>query len=462
MRIKNILKSKSKNFILTSILSQGFSFLLSLMIWKNFSVNDFYLLVQIEIITLIVSSFFGISTDQFLVRNYHEYDGIKNKEIIFNTWLINWTSVIIILVLFIFFLLFFSLENEVIIIYSVLSAGLIYLGQIPFNLIRFESNFKDYLIYNIFSFLLKNLFIYYFVLHDLNGIFSYYKAMFIFSLIIVPWYIWYLYKRSLMIFNWKIQMKILKFSYPIIPSTLFSNFIPIATRILLQNFGTNLLVAQFGVINKITSPLTALQNALRVLYVPQIVKTDKKKTIVANLDDVTLKYFYILLLFTLIFSLFSDNLVDLFFSKSFNKINNLNFFIFSTFLSNIYTYLSVGIFLARKNHYFLIPILSQIFIMFFPGIYLITHFGLEGLLLTELLKFIFYLTSGVVLSRVFYNYPNNIFLFIIPILLSCIFLFLFNFLSNFINPNLLFICKIIFFSFLIYFSRRRLHSIFGF
>ena len=140
----------------------------------------------------------------------------------------------------------------------------------------------------------------------------------------------------------------------------------------------------------------------------------------------------------------SFNLITLFFNKSLKNIDNLYLFVVSVFLSNIYTYLSLGIFLARKNNYFWIPVLSQILIMFFPGIYLIKNYGLEGMLITEILKFLFYLLSGFILSKIFYNYPKKILIFIKPILSACLILFIFNLLELYLYLYLIFLLKFIF------------------
>lgn len=462
MKIKFQKINKSKLFLIVSILSQGFSFIISLLIWAKFSLTDFSLLLYIEIITLTISSFFGFSSDQYLLRNFLDYDEKGKKIMIFNTWLINWISIFLILLFFFIILNQINIKDEKIILYSISSAALTYLGQIPFSLIRFESNLIDYIKYNLFTVVFKIIFVYFFVSFDNNGLYSFYEAMFYSSILVLPWFYLYLSKRSLKLFDLKIQHKIIKFSTPIIPSTLLSNFTPIIFRIILQDFGTKDLIAQFGIISKLTSPITALQNALRVMFVPQIVHEDKKDLISKNINLLSFKYFIILLFFSFVFALFSDLLFSFVFRKSLIIIDNIQIFIIAAFFGNIYSYLSIGIFLSRKNHFFWIPIFCQILIIFIPGIYLINNFGLNGLLLTEILKYLFYIGAGSFLSYKFYKHPSNISMYLYPILLVFVILIFFIFLDIFLQ-NIIYLTflKVTFLLILIKIFKKKLRPFFN-
>jgi O-antigen/teichoic acid export membrane protein len=266
--------------------------------------------------------------------------------------------------------------------------------------------------------------------------------MCIFSFLIIPWYFFYLFKRSVIKFDINVISKIIRFSIPIIPSILLSNFTPIISRVFLRDFGSKNTIAAFAVISKLTSPLTAIQTALKVLYVPQIVEKDNLDKNPDHLLLIAFKYFSVLLLATLIIALFADDVVFLFFSNSIGSIKNLHLFFIATFLSNIYTYFSIGIFLANKNSYFWIPILCQIIIMIFPGVYLIENFELNGLLISELLKYFFYVFSGYILSLYFYRFPSKSFLFVVPLILVIFFLVLFDFLEGNINIVMLSFLKV--------------------
>jgi len=440
---KKLVSKKSNWFIFTSIFGQGFSFIVSLFIWKKFTIDDFNLLIYTEIITLSVSAFFGISSDQYILRNYHNYKNGELKKIIFNTWLINWASVIVVNIIACGVLFQFNFLEKEIIFYAILAASLTYFNQLPFTIIRYENKYKDYLIHNLLSVFIKIIFVYFFVdFFENDGIYSYYKSMCIFSFLIIPWYFFYLFKRSVIKFDINVISKIIRFSIPIIPSILLSNFTPIISRVFLRDFGSKNTIAAFAVISKLTSPLTAIQTALKVLYVPQIVEKDNLDKNPDHLLLIAFKYFSVLLLATLIIALFADDVVFLFFSNSIGSIKNLHLFFIATFLSNIYTYFSIGIFLANKNSYFWIPILCQIIIMIFPGVYLIENFELNGLLISELLKYFFYVFSGYILSLYFYRFPSKSFLFVVPLILVIFFLVLFDFLEGNINIVMLSFLKV--------------------
>ncbi len=418
--VKN--KINTNPFVLVSIFSQIIVLIISIFTWKYLNINDFGTLSILEFYSLICVSLFGISSEQLIVRDYYKWRDRVKKYYVGNVLLINWGSSIILFSI-IAYLSYsfpvFSIPFNLIFL-NLLGALLQSTSLVPFSLIRFRSNVKEYIIYMFFSSVFRAIVSYIFVAILNQGVYGLLIAQVYAGVALLIGNVIYLLPKTKFIISKRILNEIRKFCYPLIPSTILANFSSVVFRFILGKYSTLEINGYYNIANKLSSPITSLHTALKVTYVPSIVSLDSEnlennKEKIANLSK---KYFNILFLVTLLIVLFLTELVKFLLPGiDVASVKVISFFIVIIYITTCQLYFSFGIFLSRKTKYQFLPNLFNVTLLFFPGIYLIINYDTLGIYFEELLRVLVSSAMAYYLSIKFYKLKSNIFYYLIAILL---------------------------------------------
>lgn len=415
-------KINTNPFVLISIFSQIFVLIISIFTWKYLSINDFGILSILEFYSLICVSIFGISSEQLIVRDYFKWTDRVKKYYVGNVLLINWGSSILlfsIIACLSYSLPVFNIPYDLIFL-NLLGALLQSTSLVPFSLIRFRSNVKEYIIYMFFSSVFRAIVSYIFVATFNQGIYGLLIAQVYSGIALLIGNVIYLLPKTKFVISKRIFNEIRKFCFPLIPSTLLANFSSVVFRFILGKYSTLEINGYYNIANKLSSPITSLHTALKVTYVPGIVSLDsqnleKNKEKIANLSK---KYFNILFLVTLLIVLFLTEIVNFLLpSIDLASVKIISIFIVIIFITTCQLYFSFGIFLSRKTKYQFLPNLFNVLLLFFPGIYLIIKYDTLGIYFEEILRVLVSSAMAYFLSVKFYKLKSNILYFLIVILL---------------------------------------------
>ncbi len=418
--VKN--KINTNPFVLISILSQVIVLIISIFTWKYLNINDFGILSILEFYSLICVSLFGISSEQLIVRDYFKWSDRVKKYYVGNVLLINWGSSILLFSIIAYLSYSFPVFNIPynLIFLNLIGALLQSTSLVPFSLIRFRSNVKEYIIYMFISSVFRAIVSYIFVVTLNLGIHGLLIAQVYAGIALLIGNVIYLLPKIKFVISKRIFNEIRKFCFPLIPSALLANFSSVVFRFILGKYSSLEINGYYNIANKLSSPITSLHTALKVTYVPSIVSLDSQnleenKEKIANLSK---KYFNILFLVTLSIVLFLTEVVTFLLPNiDVASVKIISFFIVIIFITTCQLYFNFGIFLSRKTKYQFLPNLFNVLLLFFPGIYLIMKYDTWGIYFEEILRVLVSSVMAYFLSVNFYKLKSNFLYFLIAILL---------------------------------------------
>ena len=408
--IKN--KLDSNPFIFVSIFSQIIVFIISIFTWRFLGIKDFGFLSILEFYSIICASLFGISSEQLIVRDYFKWSARIRKYYIGNILLINWGSSIILFFIIAYLSYIFPIFSIPFnfIFLTLLASLLQSTSLVPFSIIRFRSNIKEYFVYMFFSSVFRAIISFIFVAIFNQGIFGLLIAQVYSGIVLLLGNVIYLLPITKFAIKKRIFKEVRKFSYPLIPSNILVNFSSVIFRLILGRYSTLEINGYFNIANKLSSPITSLHTALKITYVPSIVALDSEnleinKDKILNLSQ---KYFNVLFLISFIIILFLNEIIKfLSLTADIISIRTISFFIFISFLTTCQLYLSFGIFLSRKTKFQFLPNLFNIILLLIPGIFLIEKYDVTGVYFEEIARNLVSIFLAYFLSIKLYNLKPN-------------------------------------------------------
>lgn len=413
---KKLLKLESKDAatytLLTFITGLG-SFLIVPLFWSKLTPTDYGIIAITEIIGGFFGGITGLSLDQSQTRFYYEWPENERKERTGTLWLASWSSTIIIGTIISFLLfpisryIFPEIDFFPYIFYGLIITVIGSFTSFPFATIRIMQLTKFYVVYRLIAFVLgMGLNILFILILD-KGILGYFYGT------ILSGVIMFIILTFLMIKLTKIKIKPkhlrepLKFSIPMIPSTLVGNMTGQVDRFLLQHYVDLNTLGIYSVSLKFSSLVNQLHAALKLSYGPFSYKTlielkDTGKEVLSKMTS-----FYLFPLFILVFaiSIFIDDFV-IWTSRTsyYGLIDVVPFLCYITLVSCFYVYMAPGIVLSNKTKLLIIPVTSQLIVLICLGLFLLPHFHIFGLLVTKFFAGSIFLVVSLIISTRVYDW----------------------------------------------------------
>jgi len=406
---QSILKREGKDsviFTLATFIPLLASFLLMPLMWQKLTPQDYGVIAVIEMIGVFAVIFLGLNLDQSITRFYYEWDEEVKKKKIGALWVLSWLEIIIVgscLLLFIpdiSHYVFLDIDKDLIFL-GLVAVVLQQLVLTPFALIRIKRLPVFYSTLNLFSAFMQIGMSIYFVLILDEGIRGYLVANVYSALIVALCLIPVMFKYSKANMSFLSLKDELRFSLPLIPATIISAFTGVIDRYFLQHFASIESLGIYSQAMKFASIVSSLHRALKMSYVPFLMKNIDDKTVL----NVVVNYYYaILLLVGFIISIFIDEFIILINNPLyFDVIKYVPFLVVAQLVNSVGVYYSPGIFLSKRTELNIILQSIEFFVILVPGYFLISLMHADGIIILNLLTSVVGLIALFIISKKVYT-----------------------------------------------------------
>jgi len=420
LSFSNTLKNEAKGasiYTISTFLTQFSSFLIVPFFWRELSVSDYGLIGVIEIIGSIAGVFLGLQLDFSLTRFYYEWSDEERKSNTGTLWVANWISTLLLGFGSLCILIIF---NDYVFInipfYSSVLLGLIgtFLGKLvtfPFATLRIVNLPSLYFFYSITSFFIKMLLNIFFVLILKKKLQGYFLSEILGNIFTCCFGIIIMFRFARPCLKWKIFRDAIRFSLPAIPTGLISSGTTFLDRFLLLKFATIEALGIYTLCLKFTNLVLQLHGALKVSFVPFMVKTIslEKKDGIKKLTQIRFYYLLPLFILSLAISLFIKDFT-LWINKAeyFPVSDWVPWLIGPTLFSTLTVYYAPGLFLAKRTDLTWIPSTIQFFVVLTCGFSLIPYFGMNGVVISRYASVFALFIFNFKLSQKYYHIPINL------------------------------------------------------
>jgi O-antigen/teichoic acid export membrane protein len=405
---QSLLKREGKDsfiFTLATFIPLIASFLLMPLMWQKLTPQDYGVIAVIEMIGVFVVIFLGLNLDQSITRFYYEWDEEIRKKKIGALWVLSWVEIIVVgscLLLFIpdiSHYIFLDIDKDLIFL-GLVAVVLQQLFLTPFALIRIKKLPVFYSTLNLFrAFMQIGMSIYFVLILD-EGIRGYLVANVYSALIVALCLIPVMFKYSKANISFLSLKDELRFSLPLIPATIVSAFTGVIDRYFLQHFASIDSLGIYSQAMKFAGIVSSLHSALKMSYVPFLVKNIDDKTVI-NL--VVNYYFATLLLVGFVISIFVDEFVILINNPLyFDVIRYVPFLILAQLVNSVGVYYTPGIFLSKRTELNIVLQSINLIVILIPGYFLISLMHGDGIIILNLLSSVVGLIALFLISRKVY------------------------------------------------------------
>jgi O-antigen/teichoic acid export membrane protein len=383
--------------------------------WSRLTPDDYGVIAITEIIGSFLSIFLGLSLDQSINKFYYEWSPEERKRGIGAIWVVSWLSCFVIGAASLFILSRTSRYIfETVAFYPYIYLGLIAtvltsLSQITFTTIRIKRLPFFYAWYSLSTFVMYFVLRFIFVFVNREGLTGYYKANIIGAAIAVLCSVVIMLRFSIPCIRNSGLKKSLKFSFPIIPSSILTAFTNICDRLILQSYVSLSELGIYSISVMFASSIIKLHDGIKLSYGPFLWKTVNEeidcKTIIARMAPFFTAPIF---LWAFILSTFIDTIILL--------INNPSYFAVAdlvppvvgfTLIACLYLYYSPGIMLGDRTDLLWIPSAAKLLLVL-SGFVLVPKFGVDGIIFSKYLAAIAFFVISFYLSQRVFPIPYRI------------------------------------------------------
>ncbi|KAF0220672.1 MAG: polysaccharide biosynthesis [Geobacteraceae bacterium] len=412
----HLLKEAKSAYIytLSTFITQLGSFLIVPLFWKKLSVSDYGILSVSEIIASFLAFFVGLSLDLAITRFYYEWPEELRKQRVGSLWMLSLTSSVLIGMLAILVLslvsnyLFPAVDFYPYILLGLIATILNNFSVIPYATIRIAHQPRLYFVYSIACFAIQLSLNIYFVLFLAKGVQGYFISNIIGAAITGGIGSIVMLRFAVPCFKLEGLHSAIKFSLHNIPASMIAGVTSITDRFLLQQFATLNVLGIYSICLKFTNLVLALHNALKLSFVPYMVKAVEEKNAEGANNLARMRLFYLLPIF--VFSM----AIAIFIKDFVHFVNRMEYFVViqwvpwligTVLISSFTVYLAPGLFLAKRTDKMWIPSVIQLLVVIAGGLLLIPSFQLSGVVISRYVSVSTLLLVHVILSQKYYPIP---------------------------------------------------------
>jgi len=401
-------------YTLATFITQLGSFLIVPLFWKKLSVSDYGILSVSEIIASFLAFFVGLSLDLAITRFYYEWPEEQRKQRVGTLWMLSLTSSVLIGMLAILALsvvskyLFPAVNFYPYILLGLIATILNNFSVIPYATIRIAHQPRLYFVYSIACFAIQLSLNIYFVLFLAKGVQGYFISNIIGAAITGGIGCIVMFRFAVPCFKLEGLQSAIKFSLHNIPASMIAGVTSITDRFLLQQFATLNVLGIYSICLKFTNLVLALHNALKLSFVPYMVKVVEEKGTEGTNNLARMRLFYLLpiFVFSMAIAIFIKDFVH-FVNRSeyYPVIQWVPWLIGPVLISSLTIYFAPGLFLAKRADKMWIPTTVQIFTVIGGGLLLIPSFQLAGVVFSRYASVSTFFLAHIYLSQKYYPIP---------------------------------------------------------
>ena len=401
-------------YISTTLLIQVCNFIIIPILWRKLTPADFGIIAITEIIGQFIIIILGLALDSSITRFYYEWPEENRKKYIGSIWLLSLSCNISIgLTLLLIFRLLGQYIFPEVSFYPYLLLGIIYyiflsLNQFVLSTIRIKKLSGLYAAHRtVFTILKIGLNLYVVLILD-KGVTGFLFSNALACLLTLVFGIVIMVYHASFSVNVSINKQCLKFSLPIVPSTLIKNTTLIMDKFILQRYLSLDLLGIYSISSKFGLLVTNLYNALKLSYLPhmlQIVSSEDKQNI-KKLSKSSLIYFAPIVILACLIILFIDEFVHIINREDyFAIVNYVPFLVSINVISATYIFFTPGLFLSKRTDLMWIPTIIELMSIIIGGYFLIRLFSLYGAILAKFMSSVIFFLVSLFFSNKYYKLP---------------------------------------------------------
>lgn len=395
-------------YTLATFVPQLSSFLIVPLFWQKLSLADYGVIGLTEMIGTFLILFLGLSLDTSITRFYYEWPNAERRRRVGTLWVLNWLAclatgaVATVLLRLSSRFLFPDVAFEPYLLFGMVLAVLRAMFAVPYATIRIVNSPALFAAYNLSTFAIQLTLNVVFVLVLDQGLYGYYTSSIIGSAItaaiggaIMLWYAEPALERSGL-------RESLRFALPSVPTSMINAATQVLDRFLLQRFGSLEAVGVYAVSLRFTNLILYLHNALKLSYMPFLLKAVAADRTEGIRTLVRARQFYLLPLCiaALGLSIFIGDFVRLAGSAEYFQVANwVPWFTGAVLVSTLSVYFAPGLFLAKRSDLTWIPQLAQLAVVAAAGVLLIPRFQLSGVVASRYASAITFFAVTLALSQ---------------------------------------------------------------
>lgn len=349
-----------------------------------------------------------------LIYDYKNKNDIKSFLGTITLWVFIFSTFILISCIFFQNLissLFKSISFYPYFLISILTVYFNTFGNIPRIYLQVQQKSKHFVILGLIQFLITNFFIIIFVVAFEMKATGYLLGGLISSLLLFPYFIVYTLKRIIIKFNFKVFYNIAKFSLPLIPAIISVQIIDLSDRIFIENILSSFELGIYSLAYTIAGILLVFTAAFKKAYDPFFYKVaNESKEIEAKfiLEKTNTIYFILILFICFSISIFSKELVLIFFDSNFQPAYEIvPLLCLSYAINKISGLINLSFYQKKNTHTIMYITVFAALINLILNYFLILKYGYIGAAYSTLITCLFIFGFKYVISKKFYYIKIN-------------------------------------------------------
>ncbi len=291
-----------------NILFQGINFSFFFILLRLFSIEEIGIISYNESFIVLLSTFLVFGLDNYLTRYFLKFNK-EQRKVIIGTVLTCTTSLVLITEIVFCILIwligqerigdfFFNISVQILIFSSFVSA----LIQIQYSLVRIQNDLMAYILNNVIQFVIKYVVILGYCILTVFNVKAYFTGVLIFNILCSIYVTYVISHQVTFSFRFQSIKRILGFSTPLMFNNLISIGVVFIERVLVKTlFGASIL-GFFGFASKLSNAILSFHAALKVEYVPAILKvhltgTDGARKLIQKLSVQNIIWLFFVSLF---------------------------------------------------------------------------------------------------------------------------------------------------------------------
>ncbi len=418
--LQKILKKEAKSvgvYAASQLLTRFGGFLLLPLYWSKLTPEDFGIIALAEILGAFFLPIFSLCLDIGLTRLYYQWPASRRKAGVGTIWILYWSSAFltgaaaITLVSFLSPVLYPTIPFYPLIFLGLLAALLNNLSQVMFAVLRIQQRSQTFALFSVLRFLIQSSLILSFFYIWNRGLTGYFQAN------VVAGGVAALISGGFMLtaasFSWQadIARAALRFSVPLIPSSLLAGFGGLFERTLLERFAGLEAVGLYMLSLKFAMIVTGVNDLMKFSYGPFSYKTLEADPVGGPKAVCRMLPFYILPILgaALGISLFIRGFVLFSGQSAYEPVISLTpLAVAPAFLLCLNIYYTPGLVLAQRTEWSIVPVLANLAVLALCSWWLIPSQGVYGLIAAKFVAGLVFFAVSAFLSYRFYPvwHPN--------------------------------------------------------
>lgn len=428
-------------YTLGNILPQAAGFFLLPIYTRYLTPADYGIVSSMQVLSTILAVFFTMAIERSIYRLYFDYKTEKSKRdylgtITISLFLIS-TSVLLLLFIFrgIVSQIYKSIEFYPYYVYAILTSFFLIFSLIPKIYFQINEKAKKFVVISILQFLLSSGFVLWFIIGQRAGPSGMLKGRMFANIVILPIFIYILYRTINFSFKLRILKNSLSFSLPMIPSLLSAWILNLSDRIFIERYFNLHDVGIYSLGYKIAGLILIFTGAFYMAYNPvfyKLANSEKQMVAKKKLFNYNNAYIIVILIAAFFISIFSKEAIQFLLDpKYLGAYKIVPIIALAYFIGQISGLSNLSIYQEKKTLQMMYMSLGTAILNIILNFLLVPKFGAYGAAYATVLSFAFFFGIKYLYAKKCYFIPIN-WRHIIPLTCFLIFIFiLINYILNF-------------------------------